>query len=63
MCSGKNGGKKHLGMASLLHLVLDAAGQHRAYQFGNVAVETADAAQDPHSSLKKENITESRIME
>lgn len=54
MCSGRSGGQKHLGVASPLHLALDAGGQHRANQFGMVAVETGDAVQVLHSSLNKE---------
>lgn len=36
------------------HLAPDAGGQHRANQFGAVAVETDDAVRDPHGSLNKE---------
>ncbi len=54
MCSGRSGVQRLPGRVSLLHLALDAGGQHRASRSESVAVVISDAmAQDQHSSLSK----------
>lgn len=55
MCSGRSGGKLHLGRVSPLHLARVDGGQHGANQSGAVAAATADAVQNLRGYLNKEN--------